>query len=153
MAHVEEEGGEEEARLARDGQRQEPAAAAHGRQGQEGAEEEGEEAGEGSALQQQRVQAALGRVVFLFRLVEGVAPASFGINVARMAQLPPPVLARAAAVAERVQRESEARRRRQQLVALAQRCQRYAARCEEAGQVDVEGGRELQERARQLLAA
>ena len=36
------------------------------------------------------------RITFLYKLVSGVADNSFGLNVARMARLPPSVLARAA---------------------------------------------------------
>jgi DNA mismatch repair ATPase MutS len=132
---------------------------------------------------QQRQQAALGRVVFLFKLTEGVAPASFGIHVARMAQLPESVLHRAAAVAARVQEAAE--RRRQQrpqdgqagvtaaapsaaglagaaedgddegLINLAQQCQQFLRHGLVAGlaEADAEAGRRLRQAARQLLSA
>lgn len=37
-------------------------------------------------------------ITFLFRLVPGISPSSFGLNVARMAGIPPALIARAAAV-------------------------------------------------------
>lgn len=49
-----------------------------------GAQEQAAEARARAAALQ---ASALGRVVFLYRLVEGVAPASYGLNVARMAQV------------------------------------------------------------------
>ena len=64
-------------------------------------------------------------VTFLYRLVPGVAVSSFGLNVARMAGLPPQVLARAAAKAEEA--EAAAKRglseaERQALSAALRRC-------------------------------
>lgn len=108
----------------------------------------------------------LGHIVFLYKLVEGIAPASYGLNVARMAQLPDEVLQRAAAEAARAQAASEARRRRAlapaeqhqrqhgsiQLVQLAAECQQFLRGALAGGQVDVEAGRRLQHRARELLA-
>lgn len=41
---------------------------------------------------------AVESITFLYRAVPGIAPASYGLNVARMAQLPPAVLERAAQV-------------------------------------------------------
>jgi DNA mismatch repair protein MSH3 len=46
-------------------------------------------------------------VTFLYKLVPGVAPSSFGLNVARMAGLPPSVVARAAIVAESTERGAQ----------------------------------------------
>lgn len=107
-----------------------------------------------------------GHIVFLYRLVEGVAPASYGLNVARMAQLPARVLQRAATVAAQVQAAAEARRhgaaalpehdRRQDgqaaLVQLATDCRRFLSSMLAGGQVDGEAGRRLQQRARELLS-
>lgn len=155
MAHVDEEG-------------QQGPQLPHQEQGEGEGQEEGGGAAPGQQQQQQQraQQAALGRVVFLFKLVRGVAPASFGINVARMAQLPEAVLQRAAQVAARVQQESEERRRRQQpaalgsggdseerAVQLAQQCQQFVQRSLLEGEVDVETGRRLQAEARELLSA
>ena len=155
-------------------------------------QDEQQEAAEASAAQeepdqlqqlQQRQQAALGRVVFLFKLTEGVAPASFGIHVARMAQLPESVLQRAAAVAARVQEAAERRRQQrlqdgqagvtaadaaaaasatvaedgddEQFIDLAQQCQQFLRRGLAVGlaDADAEAGRRLQQAARQLLSA
>lgn len=108
----------------------------------------------------------LGHIVFLYKLVEGVAPASYGLNVARMAQLPPQVLQRAAAVAAQVQAAAEARRRgavvaaeqdlnqggQAALVRLAADCRQFLCGALASGQVDGEAGRRLQQRVRELLA-
>lgn len=40
-------------------------------------------------------------VTFLYKLVEGVCPDSFGINVARLAGIPEPILQRAKVVADK----------------------------------------------------
>ena len=40
------------------------------------------------------------KVTFLYKLVEGICPDSFGINVARLANIPEPVLCRAKEMAD-----------------------------------------------------
>ena len=47
--------------------------------------------------------AAVDEVAFLYRLVEGACPKSYGVNVARLAGLPEPLLSRAATISERVE--------------------------------------------------
>lgn len=51
------------------------------------------------------------RITFLYRLTEGVADSSFGLNVARMAQLPNSVLERAADRAASMQANVASRQR------------------------------------------
>ena len=125
------------------------------------AQEERQEQAEEQERERERRTAlhAHGKVVFLFKLVEGIAPASFGLNVARMAQLPSSVLQRAAAVAARVQAEAEQRQQQQQqpgggaVEGLADECRRWLQRSlVAAADVDVAVGQQLQQRARQLLA-
>lgn len=43
-----------------------------------------------------QLQAAVPKITFLYKLAPGVADRSFGLNVARMAHLPPNVVDRAA---------------------------------------------------------
>ena len=45
------------------------------------------------------------RVTFLYKLVRGACPKSYGTNVARLAGLPEPVIARAAALAVELEEE------------------------------------------------
>ncbi|KAI7838548.1 hypothetical protein COHA_007691 [Chlorella ohadii] len=183
MAHVEEEEGEEQG-ADQQQQRQEGGSTAAAAAASEAQPSSMATAGDSGSLDQQEHEqqgqqqewarerrAALhahGKVVFLFKLVEGVAPASFGLNVARMAQLPGSVLQRAAAVAARVQAEAEQRQQQQQqqqqpegsaagagdgAAALADECRQWVQRCLESGAgMDVAAGRQLQQRARQLLA-
>lgn len=120
----------------------------------------------GPGAQAAAARRALGHVVFLFRLVEGVAPASYGLNVARMAQLPGSVIERAAGIAARVQAAADTRKQAQEqqqagsgppaeeLAALEQACRQFLQlSLAPGGRVDVEAGRQLQRRVRQLLAA
>ena len=50
------------------------------------------------------------RIVFLYALARGLCPHSFGLNVARMAGLPPSVVARAAVLADRLRSANQASR-------------------------------------------
>lgn len=54
---------------------------------------------------------ALPKITFLYKLVPGIADRSFGLNVARMAQLPGPVLSRAAAKAQQMEEQALNRQR------------------------------------------
>ena len=47
------------------------------------------------------------RVTFLYKLVRGACPKSYGTNVARLAGLPEPVVARAAALAAELEEEGK----------------------------------------------
>ena len=49
-----------------------------------------------------------GRVIFLYKVVPGGADRSYGVNVARMAGLPRPILTRAAKLLARLEKESGA---------------------------------------------
>ncbi|KAL4431011.1 hypothetical protein ABPG75_006267 [Micractinium tetrahymenae] len=167
MAHAEEEAADGAA--AQQAQQQQGGQAAEGVQGdgQQGAGLVPAAAGGPSPAAQPH---PLGHIVFLYKLVEGIAPASYGLNVARMAQLPAEVLHRAAAVAAQVQAGAEARRRsateqeqpgdgapqrqgqQAALLQLAAECRRFLCGALAGGQMDAEAGRRLQQRARELLA-
>jgi DNA mismatch repair ATPase MutS len=99
----------------------------------------------------------MGQVVFLYKLVEGIAPASYGIHVARLAQLPDSVLHRAAEIAAQVQEENERMQRRladEQAVRLAAACLRLLQGALKAdGAVNLESVRKLQEQARHLMSS
>lgn len=158
MAHVEEEG---EATLAAPAEAAEEPQQAPGASAAEGSGSGASPSSFGSPAQQQQAQHAqhaLGHIVFLFKLVPGVAPASYGLNVARMAQLPERVLRTAAGVAAQVQAAAEARRHADsggvELEAAAQACRQFVQlSLSSGGPVDVAAGRELQQRVRRLLAA
>ena len=123
-----------------------------------------------AAREAQLAAAALGHVVFLFKLVPGVAPASYGLNVARMAQLPDSVIRSAAERAAAAQAAYERRRGGAaaaapsgqaaaggagEAAALAERVRAFLRISLQPGGpgVDAEAGRALQQRARQLLGA
>lgn len=115
------------------------------------------------ARERQLAAAALGRIVFLFKVVPGVAPASYGLNVARMAQLPDRVIQQAAERAAAAQAAFEkshgtaatAVAGASEAAALAEQVRAFLRLSLQPGGagVDAEAGRALQQRVRQLLGA
>lgn len=62
----------------------------------------------GTTQEAGRTQVRVPRVTFLFKLRQGAADESFGLNVAAIAGVPPQVVARAAVVAGRMREEAVA---------------------------------------------
>ncbi|PSC73725.1 DNA mismatch repair MSH3 [Micractinium conductrix] len=177
MAHVEEEeqGGGAAGPAATAQQAQQPVGAEFGRpaQAQAQAQQQEQQAAAAAAELQQQLPHQH-RITFLYRLTEGIAPASYGLNVARLAELPPAVVARAGEVAAQQQAAAEQRRAARQaaaaaaacssgapasagaggeLSAAAQQCREFLAAALARGSLDAEAGRRLQARARELLGA